>query len=168
MSKGLPTGFTGCTDGGTSIFHRGKGEINRSQVIWLLGNMYLDSNILNSRRADLCKESGEIFFYQPLSQLNHNKNPIQKKRLVHHASKYWTKCSWCSFWHEIAQNPCHAWYKRAQKRCLVEVDLIKTLNKNVQKCGFSNSSTSCALIKRASEPIFTQAISTTWILFHIL
>lgn len=27
--------------------------------------MYLDSNILNSRKADLCKESGEIFFINP-------------------------------------------------------------------------------------------------------
>jgi len=62
MSKGLPTGFTGCTDGGTSIFHWGQGEINRIQVIWLLGNMYLDNILLKKGRLWIRKAEKYFFF----------------------------------------------------------------------------------------------------------
>lgn len=43
---------------------------------------------------------------------------------------------------------------RTKKRCLVEVGLIKTLI-TMYKTEFLNSSTCCALIKRASESNFT-------------
>lgn len=40
--------------------------------------MYLDNNILNSRKADLCKESGEIFINPSVNSIIIKKKTIQK------------------------------------------------------------------------------------------
>ncbi len=153
MSKGLPTGFTGCADGGASILHWGQGEINRPrfQVIPLLGNMFLTISWSQERQT-----SAVNFINPPLTikTLSHN----TKKLLAHYAStSIWQKANF--------SNKCMSYMiQKNTKRCLVEVGLIKTLIK-MYKTEFLNSSTCCALIKRASEANFTHNMD---IILHTL